>query len=103
MVRWSWHSRDPFGVSKTKRSQVKGQALELLRCDETLNSAVLQRKLCSEMGEGRNDKGDNVDVLAVHAVVEGFEEETCVERFLHSIARRDVGLGSQKVADSQVD
>ena len=50
VVRWSWHSCDPFGVSKTKRSWVKDQALELLRGDEIVNAAVLQRKLRSEMG-----------------------------------------------------
>ena len=37
-------------MSKTKRSWVKDQALEMLQVDPTLNATVLQRKLRSKMG-----------------------------------------------------
>ena len=44
LVRWSWHSCDPFGVSKTKRSWVKDQALELLRGDENCERCCPQEE-----------------------------------------------------------
>ena len=102
VMQWSWHSCDPFSLSKTKRSWVKDQAIEMLRVDQTLNAEVLQRKLRSTMGADVKLPAAMTALSSAHVQKE--HEDAAFNKFpglLRALAGLNPGTSADVVDDGE--
>ena len=78
IVKWQWHTRDPFSLPKVKRAWVKEKAKEMLGEKENANPKELQESL-------KHDMGIDVDVHAARKAVsearkDNDDEDACFEK-----------------------